>query len=113
MLHSVAGLKDRLRETTEVKRQLQVQLQEAKAFKAKFYFLQQVSVNREKELEEEAERDEADTVLALLALADGKTARGLGLARVSRRLLEGGRGPLTPGMGACAPPPGIPPPVTA
>ena len=62
MLHSVAGLKDRLRETTEVKRQLQAQLQDAKAFKAKFYFLQQVSVNREKELEEEAERHEAEKI---------------------------------------------------
>ena len=62
MLHSVAGLKDRLRETTEVKRQLQAQLQDAKAFKAKFYFLQQVSVNRETELEEEAERHEAEKV---------------------------------------------------
>ena len=62
LLHSGAGLKDRLRETIEVKRQLQAQLQEAKAFKAKFYFLQQVSVNREKELEEEAERYEAEKV---------------------------------------------------
>src|SRR5262249_9929236 len=58
------------------------------------------------------ERDEVDAVLALPALADGKTARGLGLARVYRRLGEGGRGPLTDGMGACAPPPGIPPTVT-
>ena len=68
MLHSVAGLKDRLRETTDVKRQLQAQLQDAKAFKAKFYFLQQVSVNREKELEEEAERDEAEKVTLREAL---------------------------------------------
>lgn len=60
MLHSVAGLKDRLRETTEVKRQLQAQMQDAKAFKAKFYFLQQMSVNRETELEEEAERHEEE-----------------------------------------------------
>ena len=68
MLHSVAGLKDRLRETTDVKRQLQAQLQDAKAFKAKFYFLQLVSVNREKELEEVAERDEAEKVTLREAL---------------------------------------------
>lgn len=62
MLHSVAGLKDRLRETTEVKRQLHAQLLDAKAFKAKFYFLQQESVNREQELEDEAEQHEAEKV---------------------------------------------------
>lgn len=54
------------------------------------------------------ETDAADQVLACLALADGQTARSLGLAWVYRRLGEGGRGPLTEGMGAVSPPAGLP-----
>ncbi len=51
---------------------------------------------------------EADTVLAFLALADGRTVCSLGLALVYRHMDDRGHGPLTEGMGACVPPPGVP-----
>jgi phosphoribosylamine--glycine ligase len=54
------------------------------------------------------EAEAPDRVLACVALAGGQTARSLGLAWVYRRLDAGGRGPLTEGMGATAPPAGLP-----
>jgi chromosome segregation ATPase len=89
LLHSVAGLKDRLRETGDTRRQLQAQLQDAKAFKAKFYFLQQVSANRERELEDDAARREAETGMLRAELDAARAREGeVGALQASNAILS-------------------------
>lgn len=47
--------------------------------------------------------------VSLLVVSDGITSTPIGVARVARRAYDGGQGPLTEGMGAYVPVPGINP----